>query len=41
MHNIQQQRQLQVGLQKYTMENEFLLYEVAQKMVQKFYFDVG
>lgn len=35
MHNIQQQRQLQVGLQKYTMENEFLLYEVAQKMVQK------
>ena len=23
MHNIQQQRQLQVGLQKYTMENEF------------------
>ncbi|CAX45134.1 ATPase, putative [Candida dubliniensis CD36] len=35
MHKIQQQRMLQVGSQKYTMENEFLLYEVAQKMVQK------
>ncbi|RCK63643.1 Lactation elevated protein 1 B [Candida viswanathii] len=37
MHHIQQKRMRQVVAKehKYSMENEFLLYEVAQKMIQK------